>query len=140
MSAAVGALVLDTPFANVNDMVAGEIQRQTGLPPIFTNALLPGIRFMARRMYSLDLGGMSPEQALGEISRRPTLLIHGEEDPVTPVEHAMRLSAAAPTAELWILPGRQHTEGVRLGPDYVEPSPTGEVYLRTVTEFFQRSL
>ena len=140
VAAAVGALVMDTPFANINDAVAGEIQRQTKLPPIVTNALLPGVRFMARRMYSLDFGGMSPEQALGDISRRPTLLIHGEDDLVTPVEHAMRLSAAAPTAELWILPGRQHTEGVRLAPDYVEPSPMREVYLRKVTEFFERSL
>ncbi len=104
VGAAVGALVLDSPFANISDVVVGEIQRQTGLPAFLTNALLPGIRFMARQMYSLDLGGISPEQALADIPPRPILLIHGEEDPVIPVEHAMRLeAAAAQTAELWLL-------------------------------------
>ena len=53
----------------------------------------------------------------------------------------MRLeAAAAQTAELWLLPGRLHTEGIRIAPEYIEPSPIREVYLSKVTEFFERSL
>ena len=45
---------------------------------------------------------------------RPILLIHGSDDAVTPVESATRLQmAVGPAAELWVLPGRGHTEGVR---------------------------
>lgn len=65
VGAAVGALVLDSPFANISDVVVGEIQRQTGLPAFLTNALLPDIRFMARQMYSLDLGGISSRTSSG---------------------------------------------------------------------------
>jgi pimeloyl-ACP methyl ester carboxylesterase len=136
----VGALVLDSSFANINDVIEGGIQRQLGLPPVATHALMPGIRFMADRMYSLDMSGPFPDQALKDMRRRPTLLIHGENDPVTPVEHAMCLKAADPYAELWILPGRLHTEGVLLSPDYVEPSPTREEYLKKVTELFDQAL
>jgi pimeloyl-ACP methyl ester carboxylesterase len=140
VDSSVGALVLDSSFANINDVVEREIQRQFGLPAIATHALMPGIRFMAGQMYSLDLSGPFPEQALRDMNRRPTLLIHGEADPVTPVEHAMRLKAAAPYAKLWILPGRLHTEGVRLAPDGIEPSPTREEYLKKVTELFDQAL
>jgi pimeloyl-ACP methyl ester carboxylesterase len=137
VDSSVGALVLDSSFANINDVVEGEIQRQTGLPSIATHALMPGIRFMA---YSLNMSGPFPEQALRDMHRRPTLLIHGEADPVTPVEHVMRLKTAAPYAELWILSGLLHTEGVLLSPDCVEPSPTREEYLKKVTELFDQAL
>ena len=140
VDSSVGALVLDSSFANINDVIEGEIQRQTGLPPVATHALMPGIRFMAGQLYSLDMTGPFPEQALIDMHRRPTLLIHGENDPVTPVEHVMRLKAAAPYAELWILPGRLHTEGVLLSPDCVDPSPTREKYLKKVTYFFDHAL
>ena len=140
VDSSVGALILDSSFANINDVIEGEIQRQTGLPSIATHALMPGIRFMSGQMYSLDMTGPFPEQALRDMHRRPTLLIHGEKDPVTPVGHVMRLKAAAPYAELWILPGRLHTEGVLLSPDCVEPSPTREEYLKKVTNFFDNAL
>lgn len=140
VDSSVGGLVLDSSFANINDVIEGEIQRQSGLPPIATHALMPGIRFMASQMYSLDMRGPYPEQALRDMRHRPTLLIHGEKDPVTPVEHAMRLKAAAPYAEQWILPGRLHTEGVLLSPDCVEPSPTRNEYLEKVTELFDQVL
>jgi len=140
VDSSVGALVLDSSFANINDVVEGEIQRQSGLPSIATHALMHGIRFMAGQMYSLDFTGLTPQQAMTDLHRRPTLLIHGEDDPVIPVEHAMRLKAAAQDAKLWILPGRLHTEGVRLAPDSIEPSPNREAYLKKVTEFFDLAL
>lgn len=140
VDSSVGALVMDSSFANINDVVEGEIQRQTNLPAIATRALMHGIRFMAGQMYSLDFSGPSPEQVITHMHRRPTLLIHGENDPVTPVKHATRLKAAAPYAELWILPERLHTEGIRLAPDYIEPSPTREEYLEKVTKFFNHAL
>lgn len=87
---------------------------------------------------------MSPEDAMAEVSPRTILLMNEEDDPVTPVEHALRLEAAAPAAgiqiELWILPGHRHTEGIRIAPDYTEPSPTRQVYLSKMIEFFRRSL
>jgi alpha-beta hydrolase superfamily lysophospholipase len=135
--AAIGAVVSDSAFANAGEMVGRETQRQTGLPGWCTSALMPGTRLMGRLMFSLDFDN-SPEQAVARIEPRPILLIHGEEDTLTPVEHAERLRQAAPTAELWLLPGCDHAEGVRLNNG--EPSPMREAYLNKVKHFFNGHL
>jgi len=137
----IGAVVADSAFADVRDVIGAAIESETGIPPRLTKLLRPGQRFMASKLYSINLDGVSPEEAIASISPRPVLLIHGEEDPIIPVEHAVRLKeAAGDGAKLWLLPGRQHTEGVRLAPDYVEYSPMREVFLRKVTQFFERYL
>ena len=137
----VGAVVADTAFANIRDVVAGEIRRQTGLPMAFARLIQPGLGLIAWYRFGLDFGGVSPEEAIASVAPRPILLIHGSDDAVTPVESATRLRAAAgPAAELWVLPGRGHTEGVRLALDNERPSPLREAYLRRVTEFFTRAL
>ena len=138
---AVGAVVADTAFANIRDVVAGEIGRRTGLPTAFAQMLQPGLRLIAWHRFGLDFNAVSPEEAIAVVAPRPILLIHGSDDAVTPVESATRLQmAVGPAAELWVLPGRGHTEGVRLAPDYERPSPLREAYLRRVTEFFTRTL
>jgi pimeloyl-ACP methyl ester carboxylesterase len=137
----IGAVVADSAFADVRDVIGAAIERETGLPPIFVKLLRPCLRCLASKLYSLNFDEVSPEEAIASISPRPVLFIHGEEDPIIPVEHAVRLKeAAGDGAELWILPGRQHTEGVRLEPDYERYSPMREVFLRKVTQFFERYL
>lgn len=137
----IGAVVADSAFADVRDVIWAAIERETGLPPTLAKLLGPGLRFLASKLYSINLDGVSPEEAIVSISPRPVLLIHGEEDPITPAEHTLRLKeAAGDEAELWLLPGRQHTEGVRLAPDYDKYSPLREVFLRKVTQFFERYL
>ena len=135
--AAVGAVVSDSAFANAVEMLGRETQRRTRLPDFCTSALIPGTRLMGRLMNSMDIDD-SPEQAVARIEPRPVLLIHGEEDPLTPVEHAERLKQAAPTAELWLLPRCGHAEGVRLNNG--EPSPMREAYLDKVKQFFDGHL
>jgi fermentation-respiration switch protein FrsA (DUF1100 family) len=137
----IGAVIADSAFASVGDVINGEIERQTGLPSRLAEVLTPGIRFIASHYYSLDLNDVSPEQAIADISPRPILLIHGEEDPIISAEQARRLKAAAGEgAELWILPGRQHAEGVLLVPDCEKYSPVRDIFLRKVTQFFKRYL
>ena len=92
---AVGAVVADTAFANIRDVVAGEIGRQTGLSTAFAQMLQPGLRLIAWRRFGLDFNGVSPEEAIAAVAPRPILLIHGSDDAVTPVESATRLRAAA---------------------------------------------
>lgn len=63
---------------------------------------------------------VSPEQWAGEFDRVtaersiarvdvPVVIVHGTDDDVVPVEHARRLAAAHPGAELEVLPGAPHT-------------------------------
>jgi dipeptidyl aminopeptidase/acylaminoacyl peptidase len=137
----IGAVVADSAFADVRDVIGAAIERETGLPPNLIKLLGPGLKFLAAKLYSLNLDGVSPEEAIASISPRPVLLIHGEDDQITPAQHALRLKeSAGDRAELWLLPGRQHTEGVRLAPDYEKDSPVRKVFLSKVTQFFKRYL
>jgi len=137
----IGAVIADSAFDDVRDVIGAGIERETKLPTNLTALLRPGLRFLASKFYSVNLDGVSPEEAIVSILPRPVLLIHCEKDPFTPAEHARRLKeAAGDGAELWLLPERQHTEGVRLAPDYEQCSPMREASLKKVTQFFEQSL
>ena len=136
----VGAVVADSSWANVQEVMQGEIERRTGFPFVFL--FTPGVAFTGSLLYDLDPSAIAPEHAVPDISPRPILFIHGGEDPITPVQHAQRLRAASknPNDELWILPGLGHTEGVRMGPQQKTISPMREEYLAKVCAFFEGSL
>jgi pimeloyl-ACP methyl ester carboxylesterase len=76
----VAALVLESSFTSIRDM-ARELR-------------MPG--FLVRDPFD--------NVAVLRAFRGPVLLLHGERDEVIPVEHAVRLRAAAPGAELHVLP------------------------------------
>ena len=140
-----GAVVADSAFADMRDIMERQIKERTGVPSQFAGLLRPGITVLAWLLYSLDLDAISPERAVPDIAPRPILFIHGEKDRTIPVEHAHRLKAASqnPADELWILRGVGHTEGIhRHGKGCVhgEPSPMRKAYLKKVTAFFDRSL
>ena len=142
----VGAVVAYSAFADVRDLMDAEIEGKTGVPSRVTKLFLrPGIALVARLRYSLDFDIISPERAVPDIAPRPILFIHGSEDERIPVKHAHRLMAASNNddAELWILDGLRHGEGVRLqgkGCERPEVSPMREAFLRRVTAFFDHSL
>jgi uncharacterized protein len=137
----IGAVVADSAFADVRDVMQAELTRRTGIPLRWAQVLAPGLRLVVQRRYGLDLDKIAPERAIAAISQRPVLLIHGEHDQIIPIESLQRLRFAARTSTtVWVLPGRQHTEGVRLAPDHERPSPLREAFLSNVTAFFRRHL
>lgn len=137
----IGAIVADSAFADVQDVMLGEIARRTGLAVRWTRPLLPGLRFVAWLRYGIDFGETPPEKVIATIAPRPVLLIHGEQDSIVPVESLKRLHRAAPkNTSVWLLPGREHTQGVRLVPECEKASPFREQFLSRVTEFFRRNL
>jgi dipeptidyl aminopeptidase/acylaminoacyl peptidase len=137
----IGAVVSDSAFADVQDVMLGEIARKTGLSVRWTRPLVPGLRFVAWLGYDINFDEPSPERAIAAIAPRPVLLIHGERDSIVPVESVERLHQAAPTnTSVWVLPGQEHTQGVRLVPDCERPSPLREQFLSRVTEFFRDTL
>ncbi len=137
----IGAVIADSSFADVRDVISGEIQRETGLPPFFGKILLPGVGFLGRQLHSVDVRESIPENAIGKISPRPILLIHGTEDSSIPFDQALRLKAAGgKEVELWPLVGHEHVEGIMLFPDTGMASPMRERFLRRVTEFFRTAL
>lgn len=137
---AIGAVVADSAFADIGDVIDGELRRQTGLPATVARVLMPGMDWLAKRLYSVRLDRAVPERAISGIAPRPILLIHGLRDTVIPFEHARRLKAAAgAAAELWAIPG-EHTQGVRMTPRCSEPAPIRAAFLSKVVGFFERNL
>lgn len=57
--------------------------------------------------WAAEFERMSTEDAIAHV-KVPTLILHGSEDDVVPVDHAHRLAAKAPKADLRILPGAGH--------------------------------
>lgn len=129
----VGAVVADSAFADVRELMVAEIARRTDLPTQLASLLMPGVAFVTQWLYALDFDTVAPERTVSSIAPRPVLFIHGSADAVIPVAHAYRLQAAAQNAaaELWILPGVGHTKGM---------SKMRETFLKRVVTFFDQSL
>ena len=138
----VGAVVADSAFADMRDVMDARIEERTGIPVLFVKLLRPGIALVGRLRYSLNFDAIPPERAVPEIAPRPILFIHGSDDPIIPVEHAHRLKAASKNAddELWILTGHGHTECVRMGPRQEQVSPVREACLKRLIAFFDYAL
>lgn len=62
---------------------------------------------MTRTAVPLIVLGEPIRHRLAEI-KVPTLVVHGEEDPVFPLDHGQALATAIPDAELLVLPESGH--------------------------------
>ncbi len=120
----VGAVVADSAFADVRDLMSQELDRKVKAGFVF----MPGVRIVARLRYGLDLAKIPPLVAVPKIAPRPIFFLHGTKDTRIPVEHAHRLKAASrgPDDQLWLLEGAGHTQGL---------SFDREQYLSRTTDF-----
>ncbi|MDA1279115.1 MAG: alpha/beta fold hydrolase [Chloroflexi bacterium] len=130
-----GAVVSDSAFADLSIVVKSSM---TGVRRLLA-VWLPGMRFMAKALYGIDMTDVSPARAIAK-SDTPMFVIHGEEDGVVPVEHARLLGRAlgASFSEIesgeetvWIVPGAGHTGSFRTQPTR---------YIDTVARFFDNHL
>jgi pimeloyl-ACP methyl ester carboxylesterase len=70
-------------------------------------------RVLKRTRVSVDAWTPLPEapaDVAGAIAPRPLLIVHGDADGYFPITHVEALSAAAPTAQVWIEPEMGHAE------------------------------
>jgi uncharacterized protein len=124
---AIGALVTDSAFADLDYLLQREFPRRSGLPVW----LLPSVYLMGQIVTGENVSASRPEQVIGAIAPRPVLLIHGDADELVPVDHNARLAAAAPQAGVWIVPDATHVEAWVLLQD---------AYVDRVATFFQTGL
>jgi dipeptidyl aminopeptidase/acylaminoacyl peptidase len=126
---AIGALVTDSGFADINVLIEQQWERASGLPRPFLYAAL----LMARLMTGVDLTQSQPARELAQIAPRPVLLIHCEADDYIPVASLHSLLAAYPEAETWVIRGSNclHSEGFNADP---------VTYGATIQAFFSHAL
>jgi pimeloyl-ACP methyl ester carboxylesterase len=124
---AIGALVTDSAFADIAPLLKARWRKESGLPQI----LLPSARLMIRVMYGYDIMSSRPVAEIGAVAPRPLLMIHCGNDVEVPISQMEQLRAAAPAAEVWVIPECPHSEGYLIVP---------AEYEEKVIEFFKTDL
>lgn len=122
------AVIADSPFADLSQMIE---RGTTGwLTPL--RIFHPGMRFMARCLYGIDIRAVSPITALRD-SDLPVFLIHGDADEMVPVTQFRLLARLLENekSESWQVPKAGHLQAFRQQP---------EVYTRRVIQFLERTL
>ena len=114
-SPAIHTIVADSSFARLDDLLARELPRASGLPGFFN----PPIIFFGRTLFGMDTTVLNPVDAVAALPPRSVFVIHAEADRLVPVEHAHRIAAAAGPAvyDLWIVPGARHDRVSAVVPD-----------------------
>jgi uncharacterized protein len=107
------AVVADSSYAAIRELVEEELPEASRLPAFFT----PIILAVGQIALGIDLDAVRPEEAIGQIAPRPVLLVHGTADDIVPPDHANRLAAAMPQATLWTVPSVGHAQAMNSQPD-----------------------
>jgi fermentation-respiration switch protein FrsA (DUF1100 family) len=125
----IDAIVCDSAYADLNDMLEPQFAERTFFPTFFLKPLL----FMVKMMYGIDFTAVKPVEVVGDIAPRPIFFIQGELDDVVPPEHAQILLEASnnPLNQLWLIPDCGHVEAYVTHP---------EEYMDRVTAFFDDAL
>ena len=116
------ALAVDSPYADISDLVAQEISRRSIIPGRMVPLFLPGAKLAARILFGIDLfGALVPVDAVRRLNY-PILIIHGTGDTRIPNEHGALLhSSAPPGSTLWSARDVDHVGTFAAFPDeYVE--------------------
>jgi fermentation-respiration switch protein FrsA (DUF1100 family) len=125
----IDAIVADSAYADLNDMLEPQFAERTFFPRFFLKPLL----FMVKMMYGIDFTAVKPVEVVGDIAPRPILFIQGELDDTVPPAHAQSLLEASnnPLNQLWLVPDCGHVEAYVTHP---------EEYMDRVTAFFDDAL
>jgi len=125
----INAIVSDSSFADLRDIMVPQFKKRTGLPRFLLRPLL----LMARIFYRLNFLAIKPIESLSDIGHVPVLFVHGDQDETVPVEHARRMYKVSGNTknQLWITPGVTH---VRSFATY------SKKYIEKVTAFFDSAL
>ena len=115
------ALVADSPYADVSELISQETVRKTPFPGWLVPAFIPTAKLMADKLYGIDVSTLVPERAVTRISY-PILVIHGTKDSRIPFDHGVRVHEASNAeSTIWLVPEVDHVDAFLTHPDeYVE--------------------
>ena len=114
---AIGALIVDSAFSDLNALVEPKWEAESGLPKF----MLPGVYFMWQILFGFDLGDVKPVDWIVKVAPRPILILHCKADQTADISHAAHLAEAVPHAHLVAFNGCEHAEIYRDRPhEYLE--------------------
>jgi alpha-beta hydrolase superfamily lysophospholipase len=123
----IGAVVLDSPYGNLPELLDRQLTEHSHLPAWFN----PGIILAARYVYGVRTDHLIPIRS-AEHWGRPILLIHGEDDSIVPVTQARQLAGVlGKICQPEYREGVEHVGAYHDAPDW---------YIATITDFFQKNL
>jgi dipeptidyl aminopeptidase/acylaminoacyl peptidase len=123
------AVVSDSSYADLNDMVQPGLRTFVGRPAIF---FAPLIMRWAEQMVGMKAGAVHPEASAAKLGDRPLFVIHGADDQLTDPRSAPRIFAAASgPKELWVVPDCGHARA---------PEVAHDEYTERVIAFFRNAL
>ena len=138
----IGAIWIDSAFADVESVIEGSWQQESGLPQVFLQSTL----WMIRLLFGYDITAARPVDEIGSIAPRPIFVAHCKQDPMIPIAHMERLLAVAQNTQTWVIQNcdqntlpepileekyNQHAIGYPIQPDD---------YAQRVIQFFAESL
>ena len=127
-NAKIKAVVLDSPFGNLPELLDRQLTQHSHLPKWFN----PGILTAARIAFGVRTDNLVPIRSALQWGKRPMLLIHGEADSIVPVTQARQIAkVVGPTCQTVILPGVEHVGAYNKAPGR---------YIAAVDRFFDRNL
>ena len=127
----VSAFVLDSPYAELSELIAQEVGNRSVLPGWAGPFFVPGVKLAARLVLDIDMNAMAPERVVSELDY-PVLIIHGEDDARVPVENGIRVHKASHAdSELWVLEGLGHVDAFDAYP---------EEYAQRLSSYFRERL
>lgn len=123
---AIGALVVESTFADIIALIELNWTKESRLPMFF----LPGVFLMWQLLVGFDLREVKPVVDLDRMSPRPILVLHSQADELVDISHAHVLKKAVPAAKLVMFKDCSHAELFRDCP---------EEYLKTLGTFILES-
>ncbi len=102
---AIRAMVLDSCFADFDQLLEHGFTRETGYP----TWVLPGGLLMTRLLLHVNLENARPARELAHTTA-PVLLIYSAQDQYITAEMRQEMIAARPDAQVWIVPQGLHAE------------------------------
>ena len=123
----VGALVLDSTFASLEDLVDQNWKKEAGLPRF----LLPGVFWMWRILFGFGIRDVRPVDEIRELDTYPILILHSKTDEAVPVSQALQMGEAAANAAVVLFDQCDHAELFRDQPSQ---------YLGVLIPFLERVL
>ena len=120
------ALVLDSSFSDLAELLSGRFTEESGLPNLF----FPGSLFMARLLMGTNAHAIKPVDDLPHVEA-PVMVIFAGQDATVPIDQLQAMAAARSDAETWFVPAAAHARIYNAEP---------EQYVTRVTQFFDTVL